>query len=105
MRLLQLLPLGLCVALAGSTMAPRSPTITLDLDEAASEGIFKINTKMAGVKCTGVLGGEKLANHPLCRVAEDNTHTEKFTVTCAAGESPKGCHMPTAKAWDHHDGR
>lgn len=92
----------LCVVLAGGGR----PTITLDLDETAlPPGLFKITTKMAGVACSGVLGGSKLASHPSCRLAEDRTHTEKFTVKCSAGAEADKCKMPVAKAWDHHDGR
>jgi hypothetical protein len=98
----RLLPYAIALGLVGS----QTPTISLDLDDNnIPSHMMMYTTHMAGVPCSGIMGGEKLASHPLCRETTGPGHTEKISMKCAAGGTAEQCPLPTAHAFDHHDGR
>jgi hypothetical protein len=91
-------------ALCAATAAAR-PVISLNLDEAAMPVQYAAGAQ-GGVAAAG-------AEAPMSRSRSgtqaygggNHGFTENFSKTCAAKTStPTSCPMPTARAYDHHDG-
>ena len=90
-----------CMAICSFGLDVDPPVVSLDLDEST---LRKYTTTMAGVPCNG-FQGTAAASHPLCRSRQAAGSREDYSKTCQAkAANSQNCPMPTARAFDHHDG-
>lgn len=73
------------------------PVISLDLD---GEDLVQYSTSKAGVACNA-----GASTGPLCRERRGAGSREDFAKSCIAGQvDSKSCPLPTAMAYDSHEG-